>query len=78
MRLIALSLLASITSGVAARSLNPHGSEHVLGGPPADQEQPTELYTIELSPGDTRRVTEEQKWDLKKARLAHPGMPPWC
>lgn len=30
------------------------------------QEASQELFTIELAPGETQIVTEEQKWALKK------------
>jgi hypothetical protein len=29
-----------------------------------------ELYLIELSPGETRWVSEEEKWDLKRVNFA--------
>ena len=33
-----------------------------------------ELFTIELAPGVTRVVTEEQKWDLRKVSGARHGV----
>ena len=30
------------------------------------------LYTIELEPGVTQQVTEEEKWALKAVRLSNP------
>lgn len=32
---------------------------------PADIEVDQQLFTIELAPGETRQVTEEEKWKLK-------------
>lgn len=35
-----------------------------------------ELFTIELAPGETKQVTEAEKWELKKVR-SYPSNQSW-
>lgn len=30
-----------------------------------------ELYLVETAPGETKWVTEDEKWELRRARLLH-------
>lgn len=43
-------------------------SSLVLAHPIANA-SPAELYTVELEPGVTRQVTEEEKWALRRVKV---------
>lgn len=59
-------LLSLYAATIAAAVTHPRDSQIVL----TDQQQPTivepDEYLIELSPGETRWVTEDEKWELRK------------
>lgn len=62
MKLTTLSLLALSASAVSARFVESHETDQIaLTG---YNEEPS--YLVELSPGVTRLVTEEGKWDLRR------------
>ena len=61
-----LLLLASITLLEAAASPGQNGQQILKAEPGQDAGQ----YLIELSPGETRWVTEDEKWALRRVRLA--------
>ncbi|KFX89874.1 hypothetical protein O988_08446 [Pseudogymnoascus sp. VKM F-3808] len=67
MKLTTLSVLALSASAINARFVEKHETDQVVlnsnGGEDAEQ------YLIELSPGETRLVTEEDKWDLKRQNI---------
>jgi leucyl aminopeptidase len=67
MKLTTLSVLALSASAINARFVEKHETDQVVlnsnGGEDSEQ------YLIELSPGETRLVTEEDKWDLKRVML---------
>lgn len=65
MKLTTLSLLALSASTINARFVETHETNQVAVS--GYDEAPT--YLIELSPGETRLVTEEQKWELKRVRF---------
>jgi hypothetical protein len=67
MKLTTLSLLVLSASGITAGFQRYSDNEQSILAPPTDD---PELYTIEVNPGETLVVTEEQKWELKKAWLA--------
>lgn len=57
--LLAASLAATSTALVIAR---PQQQQAVLASSVADEEK----YLVEFGPGDTRWVTEDDKWALKR------------
>lgn len=63
MKLTTLSLLALGASAVTARFVEKHETSQVVLNEDDASEQ---LYLIELSPGETYMVTEEDKWDLRR------------
>jgi bacterial leucyl aminopeptidase len=70
MKLSNTSLLALLLPVASARFVEPSESNRVNlypdGLPAASQD--TEKYHIELSPGDRRWVTEDEKWALRRVR----------
>ena len=67
MKLTALSLLALSASAIYARFIESHETDQVALSGAADN---AELYLIELAPGETMLVTEEEKWELRRACFA--------
>jgi leucyl aminopeptidase len=65
MKLTNLSLLALSASTVSARFIEQHETSQVAINGILDDEQ---LYLIELAPGKTRLVTEDDKWELRRVR----------
>lgn len=61
MRCGAILLGAGTLVAAVAASALPHTDQHQLG---------LEQFLIELSPGETRWVTEDEKWALKRVCLA--------
>jgi leucyl aminopeptidase len=64
MKIQSLSALALSATLVSARFVEQHEKDQVVinaGGIP-DSEQ----YLIELAPGETRWVTEDEKWELRR------------
>lgn len=67
MKLTNLSVLALSASLVHARYIEQHESpdaQVVLNPDNADQE----LFLVELAPGKTQWVTEDEKWELRRVR----------
>src|SRR5438034_946906 len=64
----ASAILALSTAALAAASTSPKGGQIVLQDPQPTIVEPDE-YLIELSPGETRYVTEDEKWALRRVRL---------
>lgn len=62
-------LLSLCTATLAAAAAHPNNPQIVLQDPLL---QPTivepDEYLIELSPGETRLVTEDEKWALRRVR----------
>ena len=65
MKLSTVSLLALSAAAVNARFVEQHETNQVVL---ADVEE--QLYLIELAPGKTQWVTEEEKWELRRASQA--------
>lgn len=63
MKLIELSLLALLASASHARFVEKRKTNQVALNEAADDVQ---RYLIELAPGKTMMVTEEEKWELKR------------
>jgi bacterial leucyl aminopeptidase len=63
MKLTTVSLLALSAAIVNGRFVEQHEKDQVvLDSDAADSEQ----YLIELAPGKTQWVTEEEKWELRR------------
>ena len=67
MKFSTAALLATALPAVSARFSEPDEVNHVMLYPEAAD---TETYLIELSPGETRRVTEEEKWELRRVSVS--------
>lgn len=63
MKYLPLTVLyaSAVVAGLARRT----SDQAVLGHSPGTEYQ----YLIELGPGDTRWIVEEEKWALKRVRL---------
>ena len=59
MKLLAVFALCAATTATAV-------SVHSAGQVPLGDSPSSEKYLIELSPGDTRWVTEDEKWALRR------------
>jgi leucyl aminopeptidase len=64
MKLTTLSVLALSASAINARFVEKHETNQVV----IESEADTELYLLELSPGETYWATEEHKWELRRVR----------
>ena len=78
MKLTILSLLALGASAVSARFVEKHEIDQVAINGYQDAE---ELYTIEIAPGEVKKVTEDEKWELRRVCLSilvlHWHCPSW-
>jgi hypothetical protein len=61
-------LLSLCTAAFVAGAAHPKDPQVVLQESQATFVEPDE-YLIELSPGETRLVTEEGKWELRRVRI---------
>jgi len=66
MKFSSLSVLALSASAVNARFVEQHESNQVILNAEAEA---AEQYLIELAPGKTQWVTEEEKWELRRVSL---------
>jgi leucyl aminopeptidase len=66
MKLSTVSFLVLSTAAVNARFVEQHETNQVILNPAAAEEQ----YLIELAPGKTQWVTEEEKWELRRVSQA--------
>lgn len=68
MKLSAASCLAALLPVVSGRFVEPGEPERVALFPDGIPEEPTntEKYHIELAPGETKWVTEDEKWALRR------------
>jgi leucyl aminopeptidase len=73
MKLITVSLLALSASAIHARFVEKHETNQVILNSAIED---AELYFIELSPGETMLVTEEEKWELRRVSVEslHAGL----
>lgn len=66
MRFTGFSLLALSASVIHARFIEKHETNQIVLNDAVDN---MELYLIEIAPGKTVLVTEEEKWELKRVSL---------
>jgi hypothetical protein len=62
MKFSAILALSAATSALAS----PTVPEHLQQAPLLNEEK----FLIELGPGETRWITEDEKWELKRVRIA--------
>jgi leucyl aminopeptidase len=62
MKLSTVSLFAFSAAAVNARFIEEHETNQVVLNTHAEDKQ----YLIELAPGKTQWVTEEEKWELRR------------
>jgi leucyl aminopeptidase len=72
MKLTTLSLLALSASSINARFVEQHESDQISISLTGDGFDAEPQYLIELSPGHTMLVTEEDKWALKRVTTSIP------
>lgn len=65
------SVVALLAPAVAARFVEKNEGNNVQLYPDGYQEEYAEKYLIELSPGNTAWVTEEEKWELRRVSNDH-------
>lgn len=70
MKFAQASLLAACLPAISARYIDNTLTDNVILHPQAEEPE----FLIELSPGETRWVTEEEKWDLRRVRLNQPNL----
>ena len=72
MKISSASLLALLLPAASARFVEPGEPDRVLLFPDGvpQPSQDTQKYHIELAPGDTRWVTEEEKWELRRVSFS--------
>jgi hypothetical protein len=64
MKFSTVSLLALSAAAVNARFIEPFEQDQIV-----INNVEAEKYLIELAPGETRWVTEDEKWELRRVRL---------
>lgn len=69
MRLSTSSLVALLAPAITARFIERTEGNNVLLYPEGVYEESSEKFLVELAPGDTKWVTEEEKWELR--RVSH-------
>ena len=74
MKISQASLVALLLPAVSARFVEDHEIDRVgIYTDWAKQvDETSQKYHIELSPGETRWVTEEEKWELRRVSLSVP------
>lgn len=73
MRLSTSSLVALLAPAITARFIERTEGNNVQLYPQGVYEESTEKFLVELAPGDTRWITEEEKWELRRVRLCVPS-----
>lgn len=61
------SLLAACLPAISARFVEIKEADHVVL-------HPEETFLIELAPGETAWVTEEEKWELRRVSINYPDL----
>jgi leucyl aminopeptidase len=71
MKISQASLLALLLPAVSARFVEDHEIDRVdiYTNWAKQVDEASQKYHIELSPGETRWVTEEEKWELRRVSL---------
>lgn len=64
MKFSTISLLALSATAINARFIEAHEQDQI-----AINNVEPEKYLIELAPGETRWVTEDEKWELRRVRI---------
>lgn len=80
MKISNASLLALLFPAVGARFVEPGESDRVVLHPDGIAQPPEDAqkYHIELAPGETRWVTEDEKWELRRVSFTTPcRLPAW-
>lgn len=62
MKLATISLLTLGASTITACFVEKHETDQVI----LNEDASEQLYLVELGPGDTYMVTQEEKWDLRR------------
>ena len=71
------SLLALLLPAVSARFVESNEPDRAILYPDGiPQSESSEKYHIELSPGETRWVTEDEKWELRRVSALGPRLTP--
>lgn len=72
MKLSAVAILAAAIPAASARFTEESEVDNVILYPAGAE---AETYLIELAPGETRKVTEEEKWELRRVSspLSNPA-----
>lgn len=65
------SVVALLAPAVAARFIEATEGNSIQLYPYGFYEESTEKYLVELGPGETRWVTEDEKWELRRVSR-HP------
>lgn len=75
MKISNASLLALLLPAASARFVEQAEQNRVMLFPDGIPEEPksTTKYHIELSPGNTRWVTEDEKWELRRVCQPYRG-----
>lgn len=68
MRFAKSSVVALLAPAAAARFIEAAEGNNVQLYPDGFYEESTEKYLVELAPGQTRWVTEDEKWELRRVR----------
>lgn len=66
MRLSTSSLVALLAPAVTARFIERTEGNNVQLYPQGVYEESSEKFLVELAPGDTKWITEEEKWELRR------------
>lgn len=66
------SVVALLAPVAAARFIEAVEGNNVQLYPQGYYEESTEKYLVELAPGETRWVTENEKWELRRVSHAAP------
>ncbi|POS81406.1 peptidase family M28 [Diaporthe helianthi] len=66
MRLSTSSLVALVAPAITARFIERTEGNNVQLYPQGVYEESTEKFLVELAPGETRWITEEEKWELRR------------
>lgn len=73
MKLTTPTIAALLVSAATARFVEQYEGNKVQLYPYGFYEESTEKYLIELSPGNTRWVTEDEKWALRRVSRSLPA-----
>lgn len=75
MRLSTSSLVALLAPAVTARFIERTEGNNVQLYPQGVYEESSEKFLVELAPGNTKWITEEEKWELRRVSPRAPSPP---